>query len=65
MKKPTNRPRHAPERRPIVEEVPAKSLSSPKEVSVSKTKRIYKPQLSRKGVVIREFPTLVSPDSKK
>lgn len=64
-KKPTHRPQHSPERRPIVEEVPKQSISSPKEVTVSKAKRIRKLQLSRKGVVIREIPTPVSPASKK
>ncbi|CAH1412548.1 unnamed protein product [Lactuca virosa] len=52
---------------PIVEEetaeVPAKSLSSPK--GVSRSKRICKPQISRKRVKIHELPALVSPTSKK
>ena len=64
-KKPTHRHRHSPEPRLIIEYVPEKSISSPKEVYVSKAKRIRKRQLNRKGVVIREIPAPVSPASKK
>ncbi|CAH1428154.1 unnamed protein product [Lactuca virosa] len=42
-KNPTHRPRHSPKRRPIVDEVPEKSLSSPTWGSVLKFKKIRKP----------------------
>ena len=45
--------------------IPEKSISSPKGDFVFKSTRILKPQLTRKGVVIREIPAPVSPASKK
>ena len=54
-KDPACRPRYSPELMPIIEDVPEKSLSSPKGAFVSKSNRIRKPQLTRKGVVIREI----------
>ncbi|CAH1452899.1 unnamed protein product [Lactuca virosa] len=63
-KKPSHRPRHSPER-PIDEELPVGSLSSPKEGSISKIKKIRKPQLNRRGVIIHEVPAPVLPGSKK
>ena len=63
-KKPAHIPRHSPER-PTIDDVPEKSLSSPKEDSMSKIKKIRKPQLNRRGVIIREIPAPVSPSSKK
>ncbi|CAH1450437.1 unnamed protein product [Lactuca virosa] len=63
-KKPAHITRHLLES-PIVEEVPEKSVSPPKENFVSKFKKIRKPQLNRKGVLIREVPAPISPASKK
>ncbi|CAH1426746.1 unnamed protein product [Lactuca virosa] len=63
-KKPSHRPRHSPEQ-PIIKEVLVKPLSSPKEGSISKIKKICKPQLNRRGVIISEVPSAVSPALKK
>lgn len=57
-----HRPRHSP-KMDIIDETHEKSLSSPKSVSI--IKRIFKPQISRKGVKIHEIRALVSLPSKK
>ena len=58
-------PPHSLEHGPVHHEIPDKSLSSSSENFISKVKQIKKPQLNRKGVIIREIPTPVSPASKK
>lgn len=56
-----HRPRHSPGIR-IVDAGLEHLISSPK--GVSSSKRIHKPQVSRKGVLIREIPAPISPTSK-
>ena len=65
LKKMAQRPPHSQERGLVHQEVPDMSLSSQSETFISKVKKIKKPQLNRKGVIIREIPTPVSPASKK
>ncbi|CAH1425218.1 unnamed protein product [Lactuca virosa] len=57
-KKPAHRPRHSPER-PLDHES-SKHVSSTKGI-----KKVPKPQLKRRGVLIHEVPTPVSHASKK
>lgn len=59
-KKPAQRPRHSLERRSNVKKVHEKSISSFKRAFMSRSNRILKPQLSRKGVTIREIPAPIS-----
>lgn len=62
LKKLTHNPCHSP-KRPIIEAVPEKSPSSTK--NVSRSKRIRKPEITRKGENIREISAPVSPTSEK
>lgn len=50
---------------PMIEDVSSEPLSSPKEDSISKTRKIRKPQLNRRGVRICDVPVPISPASKK